>query len=59
MYSFIGIGCIWPEPEAEVCTFTLSGFEAEKPASVISFLAAAGSYLIWKLGLPCQGWPGS
>ena len=29
MYSFIGIGCIWPEPDAEIWTFTLSGFAAE------------------------------
>jgi hypothetical protein len=27
-YSFIGIGCIWPEPTAEVCTFT---FRASMP----------------------------
>src|SRR5687768_662311 len=46
--SFIGMGCIWPEPEAEVCTFTLSGLEAEKPASCMSFFAAAGSYLMSK-----------
>ena len=56
--SFIGIGSIWPEPDAEVCTFTLSFLSAEKPASVISFAAASGSYLIWNFGLPRQGWPG-
>ncbi|MNN04287.1 hypothetical protein D3C81_1170080 [compost metagenome] len=28
-YSFIGSGCIWPEPDADTCTFTLSGLAAE------------------------------
>ncbi len=28
-YSFIGSGCIWPEPEAETCTFTFIGLAAE------------------------------
>ena len=27
--SFIGSGCIWPEPDAEICTFTLIGLAAE------------------------------
>jgi hypothetical protein len=54
MYSFIGSGCICPEPEAEVATVTCSGLR-RYPASVISLRAVSGSYLIWKVGLPCHG----
>src|SRR5262245_32480521 len=54
----MGIGIIWPEPDAEVCTFTFSSLLGPKPASCISFLAAARSYLMSNLGLPHQGWPG-
>jgi hypothetical protein len=25
MYSFIGSGCIWPEPELEISTFAVTG----------------------------------
>ena len=41
--SFIGSGCIWPEPLALICTFTLSGLAGLWPASSISFLPAATS----------------
>ena len=44
--SFIGTGSIWPEPEAEVCVFTLSLLSFENPAAVISLRASLGSYLI-------------
>src|SRR5450830_1036606 len=44
--SFMGSGCIWPEPEAE------------KPAWLISAWAALTSYLMSNAGLPHQGWPG-
>ena len=27
MYSFIGSGCIWPEPEAEIRILTLTGLD--------------------------------
>src|SRR4029078_7017443 len=58
-YSFIGSGSIWPDPDAEVWIFTVSFLLGPNPASCISFCAAALSYLISKLGLPRQGWPGS
>ena len=29
MSSLIGSGCIWPEPEAEVCTLIFAGWSAE------------------------------
>ncbi len=58
-YSFMAIGCIWPEPGAEVIVLTLSGRDAEKPASVMRRRAAARSYLLSKEGLPHEGWPGA
>src|SRR3954470_16237390 len=57
-YSFIGNGCIWPEPEVEMAILTLGFLVALYPASASSFLAAAGSYLMSKDGEPNQGWPG-
>ena len=52
MNSFIGSGCIWPEPEAEMPTFSFSGFFVLYPASSSSFLAASGSYFTSKVGWP-------
>src|SRR6185436_19354994 len=57
-YSFIGSGSIWPDPDVEMAILILGLLVALKPASASSFLAAAGSYLMSKLGEPYQGWPG-
>ena len=43
MYSFIGSGSIWPEPEAEIITLNFSGFCGVKPAAASSALPLAGS----------------
>ena len=51
----MGKGCIWPEPDAEICTLTLSGLAALWPAWDIMALAAFTSYLMSNLGLPHQG----
>jgi hypothetical protein len=40
--SFIGSGCIWPEPEVEIANVTLQG---RQPASLSSAFALSGSYL--------------
>src|SRR5687767_10547967 len=55
MYSFIGRGSIWPEPEGETSTFSVSGLSLVYPASARSFLAVSGSYLIWNFGEPNHG----
>ena len=55
MYSFIGSGCIWPEPELEISTLTFTGLDGLKPASARSFLAAAGSYFTSNFGCPNHG----
>src|SRR5471030_1414714 len=58
MYSFIGSGCIWPEPELEISTFTFTGLDGLKPASASSFFAAAGSCFTSNVGWPNHGLPG-
>src|SRR6202022_3062075 len=45
MNSFIGRGCIWPEPDAEISAFTFTGLLIEEPASDRNLLAFGGSYL--------------
>src|SRR5450830_1311704 len=55
MNSFIGNGCICPEPEVEINTLILSGLAAEYPACCIILRAASGSYLMWNCGLPRHG----
>src|SRR5439155_9949186 len=47
------------EPDAEVWILTVNFLLGPKPASCISFCAAALSYLISKLGFPRQGCPAS
>ena len=49
--SFIGSGCIWPEPEVEIASVSLHG---RQPASFSS--AFALSWLnVYFTGLPYQG----
>ena len=43
MNSFIGSGCIWPDPDVEIRNFTFTGLAVEKPASFSNAFAASGS----------------
>src|SRR6185436_11876919 len=53
--SFIGSGCICPEPEVEIITFTGMRLPSGKPAEARSCFAFAGSYLYCCEGLPKLG----
>ncbi len=55
--SFIGRGCIWPEPEGEIATLVRSGLRAVKPASASSRRAAATSVRTGSLGGHATGGP--
>jgi hypothetical protein len=55
--SFIGSGCIWPEPEGEIRIFVVSGFCRAVAGLGQQALRLRGSCFSLKDGLPNQGGP--